>query len=290
MAASPPATPAVVPVAPRAPVGAARAPPAEGTVKGTVEGGCQEKLPRLEQVKADLQRYSGAHAGKTGKPRTGHFALRERFPPPPGATPLVDIGDELIANGVPMTLGSFETTLEAPAVLEFYAHHFEDKGYPWSGPRETLKHAPFPAVSATDPEEDLQLTVMAIAHDEGAGTTVIVGISDMVATPPAPELDGLGSYPNAAATTTSATDPDTRSVTLTFATDDAIETVEAFVQEKLGARGYTQTRPPQISADTRSLRYDSALEQWVILLARAEGRTLVTAVNTRGRAVAQVAP
>ncbi len=103
--------------------------------------------------------------------------LEALLPLPPGGGKLIPFGDTAQASGVPMALGVVETTRAGPEVLEFYARHFDARGWPWTGLKQNLAVVPWPALSATVPEEELQVSVMVL--DREGGATVVLAVSDM---------------------------------------------------------------------------------------------------------------
>ena len=87
----------------------------------------------------------------------GQAALRRLMPDFPGATPRVPVADRMVVEGLPMNLAAFETPRDAASVLEFYAAHFRRQGWSYVGTKDAKKYVPYPALSATWMEEDLQL-------------------------------------------------------------------------------------------------------------------------------------
>ncbi|MBI5543552.1 MAG: hypothetical protein HY901_06660, partial [Deltaproteobacteria bacterium] len=113
-------------------------------------------------------------------PRLGQEELRQRFMAFPGAlTPIVAMGDQMVTQGLPMTLAYFETRAQAREILEFYGHRFLERGWSMSGLKETRKVVSHPALSATDPKDHLQMSVMVLSHGRDEPRTVILGLADL---------------------------------------------------------------------------------------------------------------
>lgn len=240
--------------------------------------------PPRPRPEADAARRAQLAEGLTKKvDRTGQAALRQRMPLPPKAGPLIPIGDQLNAHGVPMNLAAFETRMGTREVLDYYAQHFEKQGWPYSNVPSARGLVPFPRVSATLMDDELQLTVMVMPHDEG--NTVVLGLADMKAVREgtAPESTGdLPVYPGTHPVAIAAQDEGSASLTVSFDTTDAPSVVEAFYRKELAQRGYAEVadaREPDTSGTgPRTLRF-----------ATRQGRAWNLALSTQGAGTAVTA-
>jgi hypothetical protein len=259
------------------------------------EGAVLAEAMDLEQAPAAGPEDAGTRPtleglGKPG--RTGQAALRARLPLPPRAGKLVSLGEQLVAHGVPMQLASFETEARARDVLAFYARHFEAQGWPYSDVPGARGDVPYPALSATLPEDDVQLTVMVMPHGEGPGCTVVLGQADM-------EAWRRGTYGEDAADLPvyPSTRPSTRPVvvrslaegladlTVSFDTPDAPDVVEAFYRKSLTERGYSLVADAEESqgraVGLRTLSFAGRRgHRWNLSLSARDGRTAITAHGT----------
>lgn len=234
----------------------------------------------------------GDLAGKRGTVRTGQEALRTRFPSFPGArTEIIPMGDQMIANGVPMNLAFFETDKDAPSVLEFYARHFDDRGWGRLGLRDTVAVTGKPAISATDMEEQLQLSVLVLENPDRTGSTVILSVADMLpesAPPTLLETADLPIYPGVRPMSVRAQDREVQSLTVNFSTKDPSRSVEQFYREQLKAMGYSELETPELATDDgspRMLRFASAQRAWSLTISQTEGDTAVTALTSTAEAM-----
>jgi hypothetical protein len=226
-----------------------------------------------------------------GRPeRTGQAALRQRLPLPPKAGPLISIGDQLDAHGVPMNLATFETQLSVREVLEFYARHFEAQSWPYSDVPSARQLVPHPALSATLLEEELQLTVMVMPHGEGEGNTVVLGLADMEAFRKGASKEQTGdlpAYPGTHPVAVVARDEGKAALTVSFDTPDAPARVEDFYRKALAQRGYTEINDPAMQDDAetglRMLHFASRRGRaWNLALSAQGQGTSVTAQGTLG--------
>ena len=214
--------------------------------------------------------------------RVGQGALRRRLPLSPGARDLTSIGEQLIAFGVPLNVASYQTDESGPDVLTFYARYFEAQGWAFFGPEATHHSVPVPALAATLPAEELELTVMVIEEPEG-GCTVILGQADLGhLQPPQGDAPGdLPTYPGAAAFVMGASDVGRESITVTFETDARPEAVEAFYRKALSERGVS-LEPADASAlagPLTRLKFKTDRHSWNLVLGRAGGQTTVSAIG-----------
>jgi hypothetical protein len=215
--------------------------------------------------------------------RTGQATLRARMPVPPGAGPLITIGTRLDAHGVPMNLASYETQLRVEDVLGFYARHFEARGWPYSDAPGARELVPYPALSATLFEEELQLTVMVMPHGEDRGNTVVLGLADMAAWKQGLAKEDTGDlpvYPGTQPVAVRARDEGLAALTVSFDTPDALATVEDFYRKALAERGYREVAdaPEAEGAEgPRLLRFASRGRAWELALSTQGQGTAVTA-------------
>jgi len=264
------------------PVDSAQAPREAGATCGG------DGLPELDEVRQLLMLNSGVLAGKLGAERTGQEALRERFPPFPGAGPLIPLGDEIVANHIPMNLAVFETRADPGEVLEHYALHFTKMNWAWQGVLDNAEVVPYPAISATDPAERLQMSVMVIRHPDGS-STVVLGLADMTVldTPPlVPDTGDLPVYPGTQPLAVRSTDSELHSWTVSFVTPDAPEKVESFYRDQLTALGFRALMDEQEAMEgapegtLRRMRFASAQRAWSFTISSHDGQTAVTALGS----------
>lgn len=213
--------------------------------------------------------------------RTGQGALRRRFPAMPGAQPMVSIGEKMISQRVPMNLAAFETKKSDVEVLEFYAKEFDARGLPWRGVKENLEATLWPAISATDANEDVQLSVIAMKHEHG--TTVILGLADMAAfwasVHAGEKVESpLPVFPGTEPEVFRATDEGGESTMVTFHTDAGVGQLEAFYDQQLSKRGFVaaQSGVPH-QGRVRRRDYTGPPGAWVIYFSKSASGTLVTA-------------
>ncbi len=245
--------------------------PVRLTTSGPVEA-LSEPLPHAEAALPD----GGRPLSELGQQR-----LRALFRLPPRASPLVSIGDEVQTNKVPMNLASFETTDDWQEVLEFYAKEFELKKWPMYGAKQLKGITPYPAISATLMDEELQVSVVAMPHEDDEGTTVILGVADMgrwrgnLSTP---ETGDLPVYPGTAPLAVQSIDEGMRALTVSFDTADAPATVASFYARQLGEKGY---RPMESAGEgplgASALVFVSNERRWTLALLTEGTRTSVTA-------------
>jgi len=221
--------------------------------------------------------------------RTGQASLRQRMPLPQKAGALISIGDQLDAHDVPMNLAAFETQLSAREVLEFYARHFERQGWPYSDVPTAKELVPFPRVSATLVEEELQVTVMVMPHGEDEGNTVVLGLADMQVFREGTSREDTGDlpvYPGTQPVAVTARDEGRATLTVSFDTADAPSVVEEFYRKALAQRGYAERADPQEPSTggtgPRTLNFASRQGRaWNLALSGQGKGTAVTAHGTR---------
>jgi hypothetical protein len=266
--------------------------PAEPSPEGS-EALRAEALELEREPEASLPEVSPERraevAERLGKPaRTGQAALRQRMPLPPQADPLISIGDQLDAHGVPMNLAAFETSMRAEDVLAFYARHFQAKGWPYSNVPSARNLVPYPRLSATLLEEELQLTVMVMPYGDEPGGTVVLGLADMKAVHEGSAREDAGDlpvYPGTHPVAVRARDEGLSALTVSFDTADAPPVVEDFYRKALAQRGYTElanTQEPNLEAEgPRTLHFASRKGQsWSLALSARDKGTAVTAHST----------
>lgn len=211
----------------------------------------------------------------------GQQRLRSLFRVPPGASPLVSIGDEVQTNKVPMNLASFETADDWQEVLEFYAKEFELKRWPMYGAKQLKGIAPYPSLSATLMDDQLQLSVVAMPHEDDDGTTVILGVADMGRWRQAlksPETGDLPVYPGTEPLAVQSTDEGLRALTVSFDTADSPATVASFYAKQLGEKGYRPMASKDDSAlGASALVFVSKERRWTLALLAEGAHTSVTA-------------
>jgi hypothetical protein len=249
----------------------------------------REPAPPPRPPEADAGRRAQLAEGLTKVARTGQGALRQRLPLPQKAGALISIGDQLDAHGVPMNLAAYETELSTREVLLFYARHFEREGWPYSDVPTAKDLVPYPRISATLVEEELQLTVMVMPHGEGEGNTVILGQADMQAVREGTSREDTGDlplYPGTRPVAITARDEGQATLTVSFDTGDAPSIVEDFYRKALAQRGYAEKADAQDSATDgtgpRTLRFASRQGRaWNLALSVQGKGTAVTAHGTR---------
>jgi hypothetical protein len=244
---------------------------------------------------ADAARRAQLAEGLAKVERTGQAALRRRMPLPQKAGPLISIGDQLDAHGVPMNLAAFETQLSTREVLEYYAQHFEKQGWPYSNVPSARGLVPFPRVSATLMDEELQLTVMVMPHGEGEGNTVVLGLADMQAFREGRSREHTGDlpvYPGTHPVAITARDEGSASLTVSFDTADAPSVVEEFYRKELAQRGYAEVadarEPDTAGTGPRTLRFATRQGRAWNLALSAQGKG--TAVTAHSAQAPEVAP
>jgi hypothetical protein len=243
---------------------------------------------------ADAARRAQLAEGLAKVDRTGQAALRQRMPLPQKAGPLISIGDQLDAHGVPMNLAAFETPQSALEVLEYYAQHFEKQGWPYSNVPSARGLVPFPRLSATLMDEELQLTVMVMPHSEGEGNTVVLGLADMKAVREGTSREDTGDlpvYPGTHPVAITARDEGSSSLTVSFDTADAPSVVEQFYRKELAQRGYAEVadarEPDTAGTGPRMLRFATRQgRSWNLALSTQGKGTAVTAHSSRTLEVA----
>ena len=243
-----------------------------------------EPAPPRPIPEADAARRAQLAEGLTKRvERTGQFALRQRMPLPPKAGSLISIGEQLDAHGVPMNLAAFETKMSTLEVLQYYAEHFEKQGWPYSNVPSARGLVPFPRVSATLMDDELQITVMVMPHEDG--NTVVLGLADMKAFREGKSHESTGDlpvYPGTHPVAITARDEGTASLTVSFDTADAPSVVEEFYRKELAQRGYAEVadaREPDTSGTgPRTLRFASRQGRaWNLALSTEGEGTVVTA-------------
>lgn len=244
-------------------------------------------LEREPRAQAPLPEVDAARKARVAENlatggRTGQAALRHRMPLPPKSGALVSIGEQLDAHGVPMNLGSFETELSAKDVLDFYARHFEAEGWPYSDVPTAKELVPYPALSATVFEEELQLTVMVMPHGDDAGNTVVLGLADMKAYREGTARENTGDlpvYPGTSPVSVRSRDEGSAALIVSFDTTDAPKAVEDFYRKELAQRGYSEVadaREPG-NESPRMLNFAARGRSWRLALSAQGAGTAVTA-------------
>jgi hypothetical protein len=188
-----------------------------------------------------------------------------------------------------MNLAVFETQMSTIEVLEYYAQHFEKQGWPYSNVPSARGLVPFPRVSATLMDEELQLTVMVMPHSEGEGNTVVLGLADMKAVREGKSGEDTGDlpvYPGTHPVAITARDEGGSSLTVSFDTADAPSVVEEFYRKELAQRGYSEVadarEPDTAGAGPRMLRFATRQgRSWNLALSTQGKGTAVTAHSTR---------
>lgn len=249
----------------------------------------REPAPSQKPPEPGAARRAQLAQGLTTVERTGQAALRQRFPLPQKAGDLISIGDQLDAHGVPMNLAAFETPMSAHEVLEFYARHFEREGWPYSDAPTAKDLVPFPRVSATLVDEELQVTVMVMPHGDDAGNTVVLGLADMKAFREGTSHEDTGDlplYPGTQPVAVTARDEGRATLTVSFDTADAPSVVEDFYRKALAQRGYSERAEPQEQGSggpgPRTLHFASREGRaWNLALSGQGKGTAVTAQGSR---------
>ena len=206
-----------------------------------------------------------------GASEAGQQRLRSLFRVPPGASELISIGDELQTNKVPMNLASFETQDSWEQVLTFYAMEFQRQQWSMYGVEQLKDITPYPAISATLLDEQLQLSVVAMPHSDEPGTTVILAVADMGRLREnlaAPAAGDLPVYPGTQPLAIRSVDEGLRALTVSFETSDAPGKIASFYREQLAALGYRSEG---------GLVFVSPERRWTLALLAEGARTSVTA-------------
>ncbi|MGI5864421.1 MAG: hypothetical protein ACOX6T_20540 [Myxococcales bacterium] len=215
-------------------------------------------------------------------PRTGWEALTYHFPQFPGGEPFHPIGDELVANGLPMNLAWFHTDRPGSEVLEFYGRHFYSQGWSLTGIDDALKVVPYPAISATDPTGELQATVMDLGPAQGR-TMIVLGLADMTREGPTdtPDIGDLPLYPRSRPVPFRSLDPELATLTVTFTTADDPGKVAEFYRAELARLGYAEREEPHSAeSKARFLRFTSPRGDWALTISpEGEGKGAATAVT-----------
>ncbi|HEY3448298.1 MAG TPA: hypothetical protein VGK67_18220 [Myxococcales bacterium] len=254
-----PAAP-VAPVAPAQPAPQAAAPAAAATPATAPASAEDEAAKQGPQSRA---------------PVMGQEELRRRFPPFPKAlTPIESIGQQMVAHGLPMTIAYFETRARPIEVLEYYARYFSERSYFIADPEESRKLMGRPALSATDPRDKTQLSVLVNPNEEGQPTTVILAIADTRLEALVPPEGELPPYPGASAPlNVKSSEVGGAATTVFFSTTDPAAAVAAFYQKKMPELGY------QASGDGAILLFSKADRRWQVRLDSQKGTTAVTAIG-----------
>ncbi len=213
--------------------------------------------------------------------RVTQQTLATKLPAYPAAGAWVHIGDALDTDRVPMALVSFETKDTDAKVLEYYAEHFERAGLPWQGVQQNFDATGgVPAVSATDEAGDLQLSVMAFAHE--GGTTVILSAADMKTFYERVNADlvddgDLPTYPGSTPAVMRATESTRDSMMVSFATTDPPDQVASFYRSTLSASGFHEVASdmPTPTAALHHLDFTSRTKSWRFFLSQTRTGTAV---------------
>ncbi|HCF62158.1 MAG TPA: hypothetical protein DFS52_29730, partial [Myxococcales bacterium] len=232
---------------------------------------------------------AGKSAAPAAVPRSGWGALTYHFPQFPAGEPFQPIGDELVANGLPMNLAWFHTDRPGPEVLEFYGRYFYSKGWSLTGLDDALKVVPFPSISATDPTGELQATVMDMGPARGR-TMIVLGLADMTREGPteSPDIGDLPSYPGTQPIPFRSLDPELATLTVTFSTPDDAGKVAGFYRAELARLGYVEREEPNSpESKARFLRFSSPRGDWTVTITPESqgkgGATAVTAIKSSPR-------
>jgi hypothetical protein len=219
-------------------------------------------------------------------PALGQAELHRRFPQHPAAlTSIVPMGGErTVAHGIPMTLAYFETQASPPAILEFYVRHFRAMHWSYIGLKEASQAVPHPAVSATDPNTFLQMSVMVLPGDADTGNTVFLAVADVRPEARVRQDAELPPYPGATPLTVSTLESRSSTETVAFTTPDKAEAVAAFFRENLAKQGWKET-PSAIAPqpDLQTLGFVRSGSAWQVTLAAVDHATAVTAIHTGHR-------
>jgi hypothetical protein len=204
--------------------------------------------------------------GKSQTPKLGQAELRQRFTPFPKAiTPIISMGEQTIALQTPMTLAYFDTRASALEVLEFY------------DARKVVDH---PAISATDPADDTQMTVMVVGSgSDGQPRTVILGLADVSPAARVPDDGDLPPYPGAMPLTMRSSERGSNAYTHSFVTPDSVKEVADFFRKRMPELGYAARAADTAPTDNLvALAWAKAGRRWTIRVHRQSNHTAVVAL------------
>ncbi|MGC4121586.1 MAG: hypothetical protein QM765_44815 [Myxococcales bacterium] len=210
-------------------------------------------------------------------PVMGQDELRRRFPVFPQAlTPIEPIGEQMVAHGLPMTVAFFETRARPIDVLEYYARIFSERSYFIADPEATRELMGRPALSATDPRDKTQLSVLINPNDPGQPTTVILAIADTRLEALVPPDGELPLYPGASAPlNVKNLEAGGTATTVFFSTTDTAGQVAAFYGKKMPELGYKAAA----ANDATMLVFTKADRRWQLRLDPQPGTTAVSAIG-----------
>jgi hypothetical protein len=106
----------------------------------------------------------------------GYRRLRAAFDDYPRRRGTIRVGDDMLADGVTMTLVAFDTEDDPIDVLSFYRAQFSREGLYTVGAKDLQKISRFPGITAYDPATGLSRTVLVVLGDKLH--TVVLGLSD----------------------------------------------------------------------------------------------------------------
>jgi len=211
------------------------------------------------------------------EPRLGQDELRARFTPFPNAlTPIVPIGEKMVALQTPMSIAYFDTRASATEVLTFYVKEFERRGWSWTGLKNAREVIDHPAVSATDPEDHTQMSVIVMGHSRSEPNTVILAIADTRPQARVPDEGDLPTYPGAAPLALRAIEAGASTFNVSFLTHDSPVEVETFYRKRMVELGWAEKRSQE--EDAVDLTYAKLDRVWHIRVRlQQKDQTLVVA-------------
>lgn len=275
--ASPPAPAAATPTPPSvsAPAAAAKAPEPGAPEETYLPGEEPDPIPQPGEFPANEK-------GTSNFPRLGQDELRRRFLVYPRATtPIIAMGEQLVAHQTPMTLAFFETKADPIEILEFYAEDFERRGWSWTGLKDNKNVIDHPAISATDPWDDSQMSVIVMSNGPGEPRTVILGIADVRPEARIPDDGELPPYPNSSPIVVRSTENGANAFSQALTTPDPVQVVVAFYEKRMRELGWQQLQA-DAEPDEPSVELTFAKEKarWRIRVSRQQDQTSVLAVST----------
>lgn len=215
-------------------------------------------------------------------PRLGQDELRARFSAfPKAVSPIVSMGQQMIAHQTPMTLAYFDTRADALEVLEFYAAEFDKRGWSWTGLEDNHNVIDHPGISATDPEDDMQMSVVVIGNGRGEPRTVILGLVDVRPEARVPDEGDLPAYPGTRPIVLRSSELGTHAYSQTLVTPDPPGKVTAFYLERLPELGYQQLSSGEEGSDLApQLVFGKRDRIWRIRVSKQQNETMVLAIGT----------
>ncbi len=222
-------------------------------------------------------------------PVLGEEELRKRFDPFPRALgPITMMGDEMVAMQVPMSIAFFETEASALEILQFYGHQFSARGWSWQGTRYTQKMVPQPAISATDPNDYLQMSVMVLPNGKDQPRTVILSIADVRPEARVPDEGDLPRYPGATPLTVRSREVGLLGYTQSFVTQDKARDVAAFYSLKMRELGYREGSEEGVGRASQV--FEKQGRRWRLHITERSEGTAVTAISTSAEERAEEKP